>query len=229
MKKRSKTPSLIRDSFKNLERGGDPLHELAAIRTVQGWLREREQATLERAREKGRTWEEIGEAQGRPRQAVHRQATKTPRRPSVKGLTTSDFDNIGTADLRYWLKWWRDLARTPEGYEEDGRDPRSEQRKIKAELDAREAAGLAGPQRGAQWPTGAVNTPYRPRVKGLTSREYDHVGMPDIRTWKKYWEGVLAGTRELTPGSNDTVEMAPGEIVKLTTEIEARVAARHGV
>ena len=56
--------------------------------------------------------------------------------------------------------------------------------------------------------------------------ENDHVGLPDLRNWLRYWEGVDAGTRRLTPGSNDTVEVAPSEIAKLSREIAAREAAR---
>ena len=148
----SRIPILIQDGFKSLEVPTDPLHELAAIKTVEGWLQGQEQDATERARQLGRTWEEIGEAQGRPRQAVHRQATKTPKRPRVTGLTTPDFDSVGTPDLRYWLKWWSDPARSPEGHEEAGRSPATEQRKISAELRAREEAGLAGPDRDSAWP-----------------------------------------------------------------------------
>ncbi len=67
-----------------------------------------------------------------------------------------------------------------------------------------------------------ISTPHRPRVGWVKHPEYDHVGTPDLRNWLKYWEGVAAGTRTLTPGSNDRVEMAPVEIAKLTSEIEAR-------
>ena len=69
-----------------------------------------------------------------------------------------------------------------------------------------------------------MKTPYRPNVRGLTSRDFDHVGTPDLRKWTEYWEGVRAGTRTLTQGSNDTVAMAAGEIAKLTSEISAREA-----
>ena len=69
-----------------------------------------------------------------------------------------------------------------------------------------------------------MKTPYRPNVRGLTSRDFDHVGTPDLRKWTEYWEGVRAGARTLTQGSNDTVAMAAGEIAKLTSEISAREA-----
>ena len=47
----------------------DALVQLAAIRTLGGWLGERERAGLTVARAQDYTWEEIGRAQGRPRQA----------------------------------------------------------------------------------------------------------------------------------------------------------------
>lgn len=55
--------------------------------------------------------------------------------------------------------------------------------------------------------------------------EYKDVNLPTLRAWLRYWEGVKAGTRKLTTGSKDTVEMAPAEISKLTKEIEARTKA----
>jgi hypothetical protein len=72
------------------------------------------------------------------REVVARQAAKTPHRPHVKGLTSSVFDGVGTPDLRHWLKWWSAPERSPHGAEEDGRDPVAEQKKIRAEITARE-------------------------------------------------------------------------------------------
>lgn len=54
----------------------------------------------------------------------------------------------------------------------------------------------------------------------------DHVELQVVQDWLAYWERVAAGTEEPTPGSGETVEMAPGEIAKLTGEIGAREAAR---
>jgi hypothetical protein len=70
-----------------------------------------------------------------------------------------------------------------------------------------------------------MNDQDRPNVRGLKYPEYDRKGTRTLRTWLKYWEGVAAGTRKLTTGSNDTVGMAPDEIAKLTSEITAREAA----
>ena len=63
-------------------------------------------------------------------------------------------------------------------------------------------------------------------VRGLTAAEYDRVELWVLQDWLGYWEGMVAGTEELTPGSGETLEMAPGEIAKLTREIAAREAAR---
>ena len=64
-------PPLIRDAFELLAcEEEDALVQLAAIRTLRGWLGARERAGLAVARAQDYTWEEIGRAQGRPRQAV---------------------------------------------------------------------------------------------------------------------------------------------------------------
>jgi hypothetical protein len=146
-------PALIRDDFELLDNPRtEPRDRLRAIRSIQLWLSQALEATTQLARETGMTWEQIGEAQSRPRQVVHRQATsRTPRRPRVRGLTSPDFEGVGTPDLRYWLKWWSDPDRDPKGYEERGRDPLTEQRKIKDELNERERRGYAGPNRDQAW------------------------------------------------------------------------------
>lgn len=68
--------------------------------------------------------------------------------------------------------------------------------------------------------------PYRPNVRWEVFPEYDHVGTPDLKVWLRYWKGVDAGTQPLTPGSDDTPEMATGEIIKLSAEIESRASTR---
>jgi hypothetical protein len=64
----------------------------------------------------------------------------------------------------------------------------------------------------------------RDSVRGLTTRDFDHIGTSTLRHWLSYWRGVEAGTQRLTPGSADTVDAAPAEIAKLEREIEAREA-----
>ena len=58
----------------------------------------------------------------------------------------------------------------------------------------------------------------------FVNAEYKDITPSTLRSWLRYWEGVAAGTRRLTPGSKDTVEMAPGEVAKLRAEIAAREA-----
>jgi hypothetical protein len=117
--------------------------QLAAIRTLRGWLGGRERLSLAAARAQEYTWEEIGAAQGRPRQALQRQASRQAQRPPVLGLTAPDFVGVATAELEFWLKWWSG-AWTPAGPEEASRDPMREQERIRAELGARERREGAG-------------------------------------------------------------------------------------
>src|SRR6266516_2313785 len=61
-------PPLVRDAFELLAREEeDALVQLATIRTLRGWLGQREQGTLAAARAQDYSWEQIGQAQGRPR------------------------------------------------------------------------------------------------------------------------------------------------------------------
>jgi hypothetical protein len=69
---------------------------------------------------------------------------QTPHRPRVRGLTAPEFDNVGTPDLRFWLRWWSDPERDPSGDEEAGRDPLEEQRKIKVEIRRARNSGSPG-------------------------------------------------------------------------------------
>jgi len=62
-------------------------------------------------------------------------------KPNVRGLTSPDFDGVGAATLRYWLKWWCDPARSSNGQEEAGRDPIVEAEKVWSELEARYHGG----------------------------------------------------------------------------------------
>jgi hypothetical protein len=145
-------PAIIRDYMELLNLSDTPAPRLRAMRGILQWLREVERIEIERARESGMTWEEIGDAQDRPRQVVHRQASKTPHRPRVNGLTSPEFDGVGTPDLRYWLTWWSAPERSRGGVEEKGRDPKEEQQRLVKELAARERLGVAGPERDRAWP-----------------------------------------------------------------------------
>jgi len=142
---------VIHDYIETLERSQDPLVRLRAIRGIARWLRDLESEATTKARESGATWAEIGASQDRPRQTVHRQASKTPHRPRVEGLTLAEYRHVGTSDLRHWLEWWSEPERSPEGREEKGRDPEEEKRKLRAEIEARERLGVAGPDRDRVW------------------------------------------------------------------------------
>jgi hypothetical protein len=62
-------------------------------------------------------------------------------------------------------------------------------------------------------------TPSR-NVPGVTSEEYDGVGMADLHAWLRYWEGVLAGTAKRN--AQDAGLDAADEVRRLRLEIEAR-------
>src|SRR5947209_3042394 len=57
---------------------------------------------------------------------------------NVAGITSSEFDGVEMATLRYWLKWWSDPQRSQWGREEAGRDPEAEAAKVLREIEARE-------------------------------------------------------------------------------------------
>jgi hypothetical protein len=64
----------------------------------------------------------------------------------VRGLTSAEFEHVGTPDLRYFEKWLSTPGRAEE-LAEKGRSARAELRRIRAEIKAREQAGYAGPHR----------------------------------------------------------------------------------
>jgi hypothetical protein len=57
-------------------------------------------------------------------------------------------------------------------------------------------------------------------VSGVTSSEFDGVGLPDLRAWLRYWEGVSAGTVKRNP--RDKGLDAEGEARRLRREIAER-------
>ena len=117
---------------------------LAALGTLRGWLGAQERAALAAARAQDYSWEGIGRAQGRPRQAVQRQARQRPQRPRVPGLTAPDFVGVATPELELWLGFWSAPERRPDGPEEAARDPKGEQERIRAELRAQASAAPPG-------------------------------------------------------------------------------------
>jgi hypothetical protein len=116
--------------------------------------------------------------------------------------------------------WFR-IRFGPFGYTIRGRRRSQNYRAYKATRDRR--AKYAERYKRERASVDVAVAPYTPgRLKGRASPEYDGITAPTLRAWLRYWEGVAAGTRRVTPGSNNTVEMAPAEIAKLTAEIEAR-------
>jgi hypothetical protein len=136
-------PPLIRDVFELLAcEEEDALVHLAAIRTLGGWLGGRERLSLAAARAQEYTWEEIGAAQGRPRQALQRQASRQAQRPPVLGLTAPDFVGVASAELEFWLRWVGRGRLVACGAR--GGEPRAQAR---AGADPRRAAGARAPRR----------------------------------------------------------------------------------
>jgi hypothetical protein len=77
----------------------------------------------------------------------------TPHRPNVRGLKYPEYDHVGTPDLRNWLGYWEAVAagtRRPNAGDTVA-EARGEVAKLTSEIEAREAAGFAGPGRDASW------------------------------------------------------------------------------
>jgi hypothetical protein len=74
-------------------------------------------------------------------------------RPNVRGLAFSEYDHIGTLTLRTWREYWlKVLAGTTQPNPGDTREEAPEEvRKLSMEIDAREGAGYAGPNRDRRW------------------------------------------------------------------------------
>jgi hypothetical protein len=131
-------PEKIESAFTALREEEDPLVNLRSIKTLRDWLGDMEIRCIEVAHDGGRSFQEIADVQGRPRQAVHR----TLRDSRTSGLTDPVFGGVSSSTLRYWLEWWSDPSRSASGVEEAGRDPATEAAKVRAELEARFEAGL---------------------------------------------------------------------------------------
>ena len=131
-------PRPIRDELDKLAASDEPLENLASIKVVEEWIADLKLFATERAQRAGHSLQQIGDVQERHPQAVHR----TLKAARTEGLTHSDFQGVTSSTLRYWLDWWSDPARTKDGYEEAGRDPKVEAARVRAELQARYDAGL---------------------------------------------------------------------------------------
>jgi hypothetical protein len=132
-------PRHIRQQFDRIEALDDPLEVLEPIGAVREWLRESELSAIAAAREAGASFARIGDSLGTEKQNVQQKLRQTLRE---HGLTDPEFNGVSSSTLRYWLWWWSRPERSPEGFEEKGRDPQAQAAAIMAELTERERAGL---------------------------------------------------------------------------------------
>jgi len=128
----------MRLEFKKLGAISDPLANLKSLEAINEWISDMKLFLLDQAQQKGYSLQEIGDAQERPRQAVHR----TLKSSRTKGFTHPDFEGVSSSTCRYWFDWWSDPARDANGAEEAGRDPSFEAARITRELQARFDAGV---------------------------------------------------------------------------------------
>jgi len=131
-------PQAVKEEFDALESSDDPLENVRSLRVLSDWINDMKVFAMENARTENKTLEEIGTAAERPRQAVHRSLKNS----NSKGFTHPDFEGVSSSTLRYWLDWWADPARDPNGAEEAGRQPGIEAEKVWRELQARFDAGV---------------------------------------------------------------------------------------
>ena len=77
-------------------------------------------------------------------------------RENVLGLTSPEFDHVGTSTLRTGATTTGSLSSPANGGQASRHDPREAREmiaKLEREIDARESRGLAGPGRDASWQT----------------------------------------------------------------------------
>ena len=132
-------PNHIREQFERIGEVDEPLAVLEPIGAVREWLRESELHAIKLASERGASLARIGNALGTDKQNIQQRLRTTS---NAKGFTSPEFDGVISRTLRYWLWWWSLPERSPRGVEEKGRDPGEQAAMIRAELEAREAAGL---------------------------------------------------------------------------------------
>jgi hypothetical protein len=132
-------PNHIRTEFERIEELDDPLAVLEPIGAVREWLRESEFHAIKQASERGASLARIGDALGTDKQNIHQKLRTTS---NTRGFTNSEFDGVTSSTLRYWLWWWSRPERSATGADEKGREPADQVAMIRAELEARQAAGL---------------------------------------------------------------------------------------
>jgi hypothetical protein len=132
-------PNHIREQFDRIAELEDPLAALEPIGAVREWLRESELRAIKEASASGSSLAHIGQSLGTDKQNIH-QKLRTAN--SAQGLTSPEFDGVPSSTLRYWLWWWSSPERSPNGVEEQGREPQDQAMIVRSELEARAAAGL---------------------------------------------------------------------------------------
>ena len=132
-------PTHVRAELDRIEQLDEPLALLGPIGAVREWLREAELRAIREASDRGESLSRIGDALGTDKQNIHQKLRSTR---GARGLTGPEFDGVISRTLRFWLWWWSQPERNPSGAEEKGRDPIAEAAKVRAELEARQAAGL---------------------------------------------------------------------------------------
>jgi len=135
------------------------------------------------------------------------------------GRTDPEFDGVPDETLRRWLTYWQEVtAGTREPTPDDrsfARSPEAEAAKLLAEIGARHPKSAPRARQSAE---AAPGEPVAPHLRGITSSDYDGIGLPALRAFVRYHEDVAAGRRELFDYQPTWQTDAAG----LVAEIEAR-------
>ena len=129
-------PQWVHEEYSRLVADADPLSNLRSLERLSGWIDDMRVAVAAQAKEAGHTFQEIGDAQQKPRQAVQRKLKSSQSR----GLTDPQFDGRDSSTLRYMFDWLGDQLAG--GAVEPGRDFSMERAQVLAELEARYHAGI---------------------------------------------------------------------------------------
>jgi len=129
-------PQWVNEEFSKLVVIDDPLANLRSLEQLGDWVDDMKITVVALAKEAGHTFQEIGEVQAKPRQAVQR----TLKSAQSRGWTDPQFDGRDSSTLRYWFDWLTDQIAT--GKTVPGRDLEKERAQVIAELEARYDAGI---------------------------------------------------------------------------------------
>jgi hypothetical protein len=129
-------PQWVHEEFSRLVTDDDPLSNLRSLEWLGDWVDDMKIAVVALAKEAGHTFQEIGDVQAKPRQAVQR----TLKSAQSRGLTDPQFDGRDSSTLRFWFDWLSEQIAS--GKTEAGRDFEKERAQVFAELEARYDAGI---------------------------------------------------------------------------------------